>query len=914
MCASGRSTVTDGKGGKGSLFKRARRDPLRGHPIEDPFLVEQMVLRGEYATTDVHLLNLEAHRLRAMRHTGITTLNHLRRKIKILPHQVKAGIRVLNQMQGRAILADEVGLGKTIEAGIIMKELIARGKAKSILILTPAALAQQWEQELWDKFGEKFIQHNDPEFKGFDRHDRIVASIDTAKSAQHYPDIIGREWDLVIIDEAHYLKNKKTQRYALADDIVARHGLMLTATPIQNNLIELYNLINLIKPGLLGTLQNFEEEYVGDQQGRVLLHAKRLQRLLEQVMIRNRRSETGLKFPDRVVETHRVEASKGEYELHKAVGQFIRNYRSFFESHLALMILEREVASSAPALSKTLGNMAQKQHDPDVTMAMEDLRHQADSIKRNAKVNLILDIATKTDDKMIVFTQFRETQELLSRRLKQEGVSNVKYHGQLSAGRRKKALDEFRNESQVLVCTDSGSEGLNLQFCHILVNYDLPWNPMRVEQRIGRVHRIGQESSNVVILNLAVADTIEDHVLQILYEKIRLFEVAIGEMDLILSDVTEAGGIEKRIMDAIMDSKSDEDVKDALDKVEREVKKSKEHADEIKQLDASVFQEFDLGTAHDDVKIEDQTDLQEEVRKFVERFLSVVGGEAEAENGIIQAKLPRQYWKRIGGVHKYTLDPDVFEESDGEVELLSLGTPFVAQAMHLLEQDGAVGQVRTAEVDERATILYYRYFIETIRNETEAFVSVVISDEGKVLEIEEDLMGIPDGTLVRQPRPMQKAQWDDVLDKARFEVGSIVAPTLMEIREEAQEELRRTEKRLEAYYDKQKEELRQNEAKLRRKLGEINSRLYFTEDGVRERKLELEREKIEKALHEAVFKNNRSEEQLDKELEERLGREREKNEPRLELQLIGATRLIPHDEAVATPAGELQAEAAEAAA
>ncbi len=856
-----------------------------------------MVVRGEYATTDVHLLNLEAHRLRAMRHTGITTLNHLRRKIKILPHQVKAGIRVLNQMQGRAILADEVGLGKTIEAGIIMKELIARGKAKSILILTPAALAQQWEQELWDKFGEKFLQHNDPEFKGFSRHDRIVASIDTAKSAQHYPDIISREWDLVIIDEAHYLKNKKTQRYALADDIVARHGLMLTATPIQNNLIELYNLINLIKPGLLGTLQNFEEEYVGDQQGRVLLHAKRLQRLLEQVMIRNRRSETGLKFPDRVVETHRVEASKGEYELHKAVGQFIRNYRAFFESHLALMILEREVASSAPALSKTLGNMMQKMHDPDVTMAMEDLQHQADSIKRNAKVNLILDIATKTDDKMIVFTQFRETQELLSRRLKQEGVSNVKYHGQLSAGRRKKALDEFRNESQVLVCTDSGSEGLNLQFCHILVNYDLPWNPMRVEQRIGRVHRIGQESSNVVILNLAVADTIEDHVLQILYEKIRLFEVAIGEMDLILSDVTEAGGIEKRIMDAIMDSKSDDDVKDALDKVEREVKKSKEHADEIKQLDASVFQEFDLGTAHDDVTIEDQNDLQEQVRRFVDRFLEVIGGEAEVDGGVVQAKLPRQYWKRIGGVHRYTTDPDVFEESDGEIELLSLGTPFVAQAMSLLEQDGAVGQVRTAEVDERATILYYRYFIETIRSETEAFVSVVISDDGTVIELQEDLMDIPDGTLVRQPRPMDNAAWEDVLDKARFEVGSIVAPILQEIREEAQEELRRTEKRLEAYYDKQKEELRQNEAKLRRKLGEINSRLYFTEDGVRERKLELEREKIEKHLHEAVFKNNRSEEELDKELEERLGREREKNEPRLELSLIGATRLIPHNEA-----------------
>ncbi len=892
------------------MFKRAKRDPLRGHPIEDPFFVEQTVLRGEYGPTDMHLMNLRAHRLRALRHTGITSLAHLRRKIRILPHQVKAAIRVLNTMQGRAILADEVGLGKTIEAGIIIKELISRGKAKSILIMTPAALAGQWQQEMWDKFGERFMKHDDPDFKGFNRHDRLVTSIDTAKSAQHYPDIIGREWDLVIIDEAHYLKNKKTQRYALADDIDARHALMLTATPIQNNLIELYNLINLIKPGLLGTLQNFEEEYVGDQQGRVLLHAKRLQRLLEQVMIRNRRSETGLKFPERKVETNRVEASKGEYELHSAVSQFIRTYKSFFESHLALMILEREVASSAPALSKTLGNMMEKQHDADVLMAMEELQHKADSIKRNAKVNLILDIATKTKDKIILFTQFRETQELLSRRLKQEGVSNVKYHGQLSAGRRKKALDEFRNDVQVLVCTDSGSEGLNLQFAHILINYDLPWNPMRVEQRIGRVHRIGQEHDSVIIVNLAVADTIEDYVLQVLYEKIRLFEVAIGEMDLILSDVNEAGGLEKRIMDAIMDSEEDDDVKDALAKVEGEVIKSKEHAAEIKQLDASVFQQFDLSTASDDVTIEDQTDMAMEVRSFLDGFLRVVGAEEVEDNGIFTAKLPRPMWKRMGGVHHYTADPDIFEEREGEVELLSLGTPLIANAMAVLEQDGNVGQVRTAEVDERATILYYRYYIETIRSELEAFVSVIVTDEGDIVDVREDLFEIQDGTTVRAPRPLDKSNWDNVLDKARYEVGSIVAPILQEKREEAADELRRTEKRLEAYFEKQKEELRQNESKLRRKLGEINSRLYFTEDGVRERKLELEREKIEKQLHEAVFKNNRSEEELDKELEERLTREREKNEPRLKIELISATRLIPHTEAVMASNAQEAVEAA----
>ncbi|MGB1586066.1 MAG: SNF2-related protein [Thermoplasmatota archaeon] len=881
------------------MFKRARRDPLRGHPIEDPFGTGDGLQQGSFASTEEHLLNLRAHRIKAERHTGITTLNHLRRKIKILPHQVKAAIRVLNQMQGRAILADEVGLGKTIEAGIIIKELIARGKAKSVLILTPAALSTQWQEELWDKFGERFIKHDDPEFKGFDKDDKIVASIDTAKSAQHYPDIIAREWDLVIIDEAHYLKNKKTQRYALADDITARHAMMLTATPIQNNLIELYNLINLIKPGLLGTLQNFEEEYVGDHQGRVLLHAKRLQRLLEQVMIRNRRSETGLKFPERKVETHRIEASKGEYELHKSVGQFIRNYKNYFESHLALMILEREVASSAPALAMTLDNMMAKMHEPELTMAMEDLKAQADGVKRNAKVNLILDVAKNTGEKMIVFTQFRETQELLSRRLKQEGISNVKYHGQLSSGRRKKALDEFRGDTQVLVCTDSGSEGLNLQFCSVLVNYDLPWNPMRVEQRIGRVHRIGQERDRVVILNLAIADTIEDHVLQILYEKIKLFEVAIGEMDLILSDINEAGGIEKRIMDAIMESEKDEDIKEALDKVEKEVVKSKQGAQVIKELDASVFQQFDLSTASDDVRIEDQGDLEAEVRKFLEEFLQVVSGETDEKDGVCTVRLPRTLWKRIGGVHTYTIDPQVFDDSDGEVELLSLGTPLVAGAMEHLQSTAAIGQVRTAEVDERATILYYRYFIETIRSEVEAFVSVTVTDTGKVLDVSDGLVAMPDAETVRVPRPLSPEELERVTGNARYEVGSLLQPLLQEKRDEAAEELRRTEKRLEEYYERQKHELRQDESKIRQKMGKIRSRLYFTEDGVRERKLELEFEKLEKQLHEMTFKNNRREEELDAELKERLGKEQEKNEPRLELELIGATRLVPAEEPLA---------------
>lgn len=854
--------------------------------------------KAAFASSDLHELNLSGHNLRSMRHDGLTTLNQLRRKIKILPHQVKTAIKVLNEMGGRAIMADEVGLGKTIEAGIVLKELMARGKAHSVLILTPAALASQWQQELWDKFGEKFIKHDDPDFKGFSKHDKLVTSIDTAKSSLHYPDIIGREWDLVIIDEAHYLKNKKTQRYALADDIVARHALMLTATPIQNNLIELYNLINLIRPGLLGTIQHFEEEYVGDTQGRVLLHAQRLQNLLKSVLIRNRRAETeGIVFPERRVETHRVEATQAELDLHHAVTRFIREFKKSFESHLALMILEREVASSAPALSKTLKNMQAKVQDPDTHLAMEDLRHQADSVKRNSKVNLIIDVAKQSGEKMIVFTQFRETQELLSRRLKAEGISNVKYHGQLSSGRRKSALEEFRADTQVLVCTDSGSEGLNLQFCHILVNYDLPWNPMRVEQRIGRVHRIGQESGHVVIINLAVADTIEDYVLQVLYEKIKLFEVAIGEMDLILSEINDSGGVEARIMSAILESESDDEVKEVLESTNREMISGKKKANEIKQLDASIFQQFDLSTSKDEVELEDRVDMEREISGFLKRFVDITGTEVEEENGVTTLRLPRTYWKSLGGVHSFTLDPEVFDAKDGEVELLSLGSKFLTDVMAMLEQDASAGCLRTAEVDEPATLLFYRYFIETIRSEVEAFISVTISDKGDILDIQEGLRPIPDGEAVAEGPALPAGAWPTMEENVRYEVGSIIQPVLNDKREEAQEEIRRAERRLEEYFERQKDELRMEESQIRGKMGKIKNRLYFTENGVRERKLEQEYAALEKQLHELTFKNNRRSEQLETEMKERLGKEREKNEPRLVVELIGATRLLPPDDA-----------------
>jgi hypothetical protein len=417
---------------------------------------------------------------------------------------------------------------------------------------------------------------------------------------------------------------------------------------------------------------------------------------------------------------------------------------------------------------------------------------------------------------------------------------------------------------------------------------------MRVEQRIGRIHRIGQDSSNVVILNLAIADTIEDYVLQVLYEKIKLFEVAIGEMDLILSDIDESGGLEKRILDIILETKTDKEVKDSLDRVHREVRKSKEQAEEIKMLDASVFQQFDLSTAKDDVKIEDNVDLDQEVRTFVEGFLTATKAESEAVDHITTVRMPRTFWKRLGGVHTYTTDPETFEEKDGEVELLSLGSKFVQGAMGLLQEESSVGQVRTAEVDQPTTVLYYRYFIETIRSETEAFLTVEVHDDGTIESVTEDLAEIPDGEAIDEPLALSGRQWEDLADKARFEVGNLLLPIMQAKREEAQAEVRRTEKRLEDYYERLKEETRQEEQKIRHKMGKIRNRLWFNENGIRERKLEDEYTQLEEQLHKATFQNNKRVEDLDRELKDRMAREQEKNEPRLTLELIGATRLLPY--------------------
>ncbi|MFO1532895.1 MAG: ATP-binding protein, partial [Thermoplasmatota archaeon] len=203
----------------------------------------------------------------------------------------------------------------------------------------------------------------------------------------------------------------------------------------------------------------------------------------------------------------------------------------------------------------------------------------------------------------------------------------------------------------------------------------------------------------------------------------------------------------------------------------------------------SVFQQFDLSTAKDDVKIEDSVDLDQEVRTFVDRFLAATRAESEVVDRLTTVRMPRTFWKRLGGVHTYTTDPETFEERDGEVELLSLGSRFVQGAMGILQEESSVGQVRTAEVDVPTTVLYYRYFIETIRSETEAFLTVQVREDGTIESVTEDLAEIPDGEAVDAPTALTPQQWEDLAEKARFEVGTLLLPIMQSKREEAQAEV-----------------------------------------------------------------------------------------------------------------------------
>ncbi len=504
---------------------------------------------------------IEIYRLRleAARHDITPGFDHLIAldEVDILhfEHQVRAAKDALQRMRGQALLADEVGLGKTVEAGLVMKELLLRGLARRVLILTPASVVAQWQEEMREKFGEEFSIAGKP---GDWEADRVLASLSTAQSERNARRILRNRYDLLIVDEAHKLKNRATRRFRFVNRIKRKYVLLLTATPVHNDLTELYSLLTILKPGILGTVRQFRKSHVSKEDPRLPRRGDELRRVLSDVMIRNRRASVGIKLPPRRAAIFHLQPDPAEQEVYDDVTRYIRDELWAGQANrlrlLTLVTLQREMTSSPGALKKTLLTMAAR---PDMAgPGARRLRSMAEQVAtvptETRKVRAVYEILDRFPGKMLIYTDFLETMALLKGLLETRGESVAIFHGGLATmGQRSAALRRFRDEARVMISTQSGGEGLNLQFCHQLVNFDLPWNPMRVEQRIGRLHRLGQEKP-VRIINLSLEGTIEARVLDILAHKIRMFELVIGELDLILGEVQEQQSFEQLVRELFL--------------------------------------------------------------------------------------------------------------------------------------------------------------------------------------------------------------------------------------------------------------------------------------------------------------------------------------------------------------------------
>jgi SNF2 family DNA or RNA helicase len=508
-------------------------------------------------------------------------------RIQRLEYQVRTALRVLGPLRGRALLSDEVGLGKTIEAGLALKEWLTRGMVKRFLVLTVPSLVDQWEEELSDKFNLAPATTNHAAFRSdaaafWRDHPGIVASLHTVKQPAHLEVARAINWDVVIVDEAHYLRNRESQAWQAVNALPRQFLLLLTATPVQNSLEELYNLVTLLKPGQLPSPKEFRARFLDPRRPRQPREPEELRRLLGQVMIRNTRANAGLNLPPRRAETALFEPDADERV-------FWEQWETEFRAELAGLppgqqtlwgrLLLQAAGSSPAAWREALEKFPRRER----AAAWRERAPLEGSWKR--KCDLLPPLA-RGEGGLVVFTQFLRTQAALAESLRAAGVETFVINGGTPAPERQPITEAFQKRGGALLLTHSGTEGRNLQFCHRLVNFDLPWNPMEIEQRIGRLHRLGQRHP-VRIYNLVQRGTLQEHLLQILQEKLNLFELVVGETGLILGERFAGDEFADEILRRWREAEGR--VGEALESLGNELAAARGDYQEVKQLDETLF-------------------------------------------------------------------------------------------------------------------------------------------------------------------------------------------------------------------------------------------------------------------------------------------------------------------------------------
>ena len=477
--------------------------------------IKRLFERKSFSSFEAFRLHLEALEIkRSCQIDKLISADALRAKIVPYNFQMQIALQVINEMNGNALLADEVGLGKTIEAGLIMKELLLRSEINSILILAPKSLLTQWKTEMMEKFGEDFTIANNHRVD-LRISNRVICS--HGLMARKYDDLASRIWDLIVVDEAHTFRNTHSKGRVCLSNLRKNHFLLLSATPLCNKLIDLYSIVDLIQPGIFDSERLFVSRFAQDTKSRVVKpeSAYQLRQILREVMCRTRREQTGIPFTKRYIDSRTLEADENERAFIDKATEYLQDvYKNNFKTIETLMrenpsrkisesqskailifqaIALQQSFSSSPEASIESLKKRQKRF-PSETQATNKLIEMAKHIE-SSKIKLLKQVLCEIpNEQALIFCLRRITAHKLKEILNREFGKAAVYLGNMNQNERDKVISGFKKgEIKYLVATDSASEGLNLQNCSIMFNYDLHWNPMKIEQRIGRIHRYMQD-------------------------------------------------------------------------------------------------------------------------------------------------------------------------------------------------------------------------------------------------------------------------------------------------------------------------------------------------------------------------------------------------------------------------------------
>lgn len=801
-------------------------------------------------------------------------------QVDLNPHQVEAALFAFQSPLSKgALLADEVGLGKTIEAGLVLSQKWAERRRK-ILIITPSNLRKQWHQELQEKFFLPATILESRSYKAeikngnlspFEVKDNII--ICSYHFARNKAEDLSRiSWDLVVIDEAHRLRNVYKPSNVIANTLKEAlqnsPKLLLTATPLQNSLLELYGLVSIIDDQVFGDFKSFRDQYSNITDPGIFGYLKsRLKPFCQRTL---RRQVTAyVPYTERHPILQAFEPGESEDRLYHLVSDYLRreNLQALPKGQRTLMtlVLRKLLASSSFAIAGALNSIIRRleaqleraklheesleeELDKDyetlnetadewpedkaeeplseadrqaIECEIEDLRSFYDlavSIQTNKKAEALqkaLEQAFKDrpleERKAIIFTESRRTQDYLLRTLAdspyQEGIvlfngSNTdpkskeiyakwyelhkdtdKITGSKTADMRSALVDYFRNQGQIMIATEAGAEGINLQFCSLVVNYDLPWNPQRIEQRIGRCHRYGQKNDVVVVNFLNTKNEADKRVFELLSEKFSLFEGVFGASDEVLGAIESGVDFEKRITEIYQKCRTPEEIKASFDLLQQEL--STQIDDSIKRTRQELLENFDA-EVHEKLKI-NMANSREYLNRYEQNLMALtefeLNGNAEFHEGLnafILKTNPFQGMNDNIPLGRYELP-----RRSGDAHLYRLGHPLAEKVIQQAKErqlpsvkltlDYASGPKVTALepfLGKSGELAVAMFTIESLGQAEDYLLVAAISEEGDAIEEEvaRRLLSMPTTTIGENESLQSENILNDLLGKKRAEI------------------------------------------------------------------------------------------------------------------------------------------------